>query len=125
MGHSLGDGIIVVAISALLFGHLYLKYRLRMSRLELIHKERLEAIEKGIPLPELPLEPEHTYAPPNPHILPILGIILIAFGAGTMIALSRSLEGEIQRYWIMPLPLTFMGFGLMLYYFFTTRRERE
>jgi hypothetical protein len=34
----------------------YLTYRERQRRLEVLHQERIVAMEKGIPLPELPLE---------------------------------------------------------------------
>ena len=58
MGHSLGDGIIVTAIAAAIVAYLYFKHLARQQRLEIIHKERLVAMEKGIPLPELPLDPD-------------------------------------------------------------------
>ena len=38
MGHSISDAIIVAALAALLFGYLYLKYRIKLRRLELVHQ---------------------------------------------------------------------------------------
>ena len=54
MGHSIGDGVIVSALAVAFVGYFYLKHRARQHRLELIHAERLAAMDKGIPLPELP-----------------------------------------------------------------------
>ena len=38
-------------------GYFYFKHAERPRRLEIIHAERLAAMDKGIPLPELPLDP--------------------------------------------------------------------
>ena len=57
MGHSAGDAIIVAAIAAAIVAYLYFKHVERRRRLEIIHQERLAAMEKGIPLPELPIDP--------------------------------------------------------------------
>ena len=57
MGHSIGDGIIVVALAAAFLGYIYLKFLERQRRLEILHQERVAAMEKGIPLPELPIDP--------------------------------------------------------------------
>jgi hypothetical protein len=54
MGHSIGDGIIVAAIAAAIVAYLFLKAGERQRRLEIIHQERVVAMEKGIALPDLP-----------------------------------------------------------------------
>jgi hypothetical protein len=126
MGHSnsIGDGIVVVALAALLFGYLYLKYREKQNRLEVIHLERLAAMDKGIPLPELPIDPPIAQKRPDPHIPLILGMVLLTFGAGSMIALALISSVENRAYWPLPLPLAMVGLGLMLYYFLAANRER-
>ena len=53
MGHSIGDGLIVLAIAFGLVAWLYLRSRERQKRMEAVHQERLAAMDKGIPLPEL------------------------------------------------------------------------
>ncbi len=128
MGHSIGDGIIVAAIAALAFGYLYLKFRTRVRRLELIHQERLVAMDKDFPLPEIPLDPPpahkppKVHAPPNPLILMSIGVVLVAFGAGTMIVL-RFIPLDIDpNFWITPLPLVLIGLGLLLVHLLTTKR---
>ncbi len=122
MDHSIGDGIIVAALAARLFGYLYLKYRTRIRRLELVHQERLIAMEKDFPLPELPMDPPQIRTPPNPHVPLILGIVLLMFGTGCMIALRFTLEEAVQRLWITPLPVVLIGLGLILVHRLTQPR---
>lgn len=120
MEHSIGDGMIVSALAALSFGYLYLRYRTRIKRLELIHQERLVAMERDFPLPELPLDPPRETSPFNPLVPLILGIVLIMFGGGAMVAMSLALEPEFQKLWITPLPLVLVGAGLVLVYRLTS-----
>lgn len=113
MGHSMGDAVIVVAIVAGVLGYFYLKQRGRQARLELIHQERLVAMDKGIPLPELPLEPTVVPKLPNPHVPLLLGIILTTTGIGAMVTCWFFLGGA---FWSLPLPLALMGLGLLVYH---------
>jgi hypothetical protein len=74
-------------------GYLYMKHQSRQKRIEIIHQERMAAMEKGIPLPEFPLEPERERRPPDPTgVLPILGTVLLSLSVGTMIVLYLTLE---------------------------------
>lgn len=123
MGHSVGDGIIVASLAALFFGYLFLKYRTRIKRLELIHEERLTAMDKDFPLPELPMDPPKEKSPFNPFVPLILGIVLIMFGGGTMVALRFTLDAELQKLWLMPLPLTLVGIGLVVAFRLTHSRK--
>jgi hypothetical protein len=125
MGHTIGDGLIVFALAAAFIGYFYFKFRAQQSRLEIIHKERLAAMDKGIPLPELPIDP-----PPlkprtreSQHIPLILGILLLALGSGTMGALLMMEIEEAHNTWPLPLPLALAGLGLILYHFLATSRE--
>ena len=124
MGHTIGDGMIVVALAAALYGYFYLKHLGRQRRLEIIHQERLTAMDKGIPLPELPIDPPRVQKMPNPHVPLILGIVLVAFGAGSMAALRLMATADNRTYWPMPLPLALVGVGLLLYHFLAANRER-
>ena len=123
MGHSIGDGIIVTALAAAFVGYLYFKHRTKQRRLELLHAERLAAMDKGIPLPELPLDPPPV-APHerNPNVLLIPGFILIAVGGGSMIAFS--LVDRIHHLWPLPLPVALMGLGFVLYRFLIRDRPK-
>jgi hypothetical protein len=118
MGHPMGDAVIVVAIVAGVLGYFYLKQRGRQARLELIHQERLVAMEKGIPLPELPLEPTVVPKVPNPHVPLLLGIVLTTFGSGAMVTCWFFLGGA---FWSLPLPLTLIGVGLLLFHWFSVK----
>ena len=72
-------------------------------------------MDKGIPLPELPLDPPGARegAAPARSCALILGIFLTSFGVGTMIALATAAASGIYR--AAPLPIALMGVGLLLY----------
>jgi hypothetical protein len=123
MGHSLGDGIIVAALAGA--AYLYFKHVERQRRLEIVHQERLAAMEKGIPLPELPLDPPQVPKPPDPRATLMHGIVWSAFGVGSMLALR--LIGPLPDgpvIWPLPLPLALLGVGLILYYALASQRTR-
>jgi hypothetical protein len=135
MGHSFGDGIIVVALAAAFLGYFYMKHAERQRRLEILHQERLAAMEKGIPLPELPIDPPRVEKGPNPQATLVHGIVWTALGIGSMIALalngphadllgSNGSSGSFSSLWAFPLPFVFLGLGLVLYYFLATERAR-
>jgi Domain of unknown function (DUF6249) len=135
MGHSLGDGIIVVALAAAFLGYVYMKHAERQRRLEIVHQERLAAMEKGIPLPELPIDPPRVEKGPNPQATLVHGIVWTALGIGSMIALaingphadllgSNGSSWSFSSLWAFPLPFVFLGLGLVLYYFLAAERAR-
>ncbi len=122
MGHTIGDGIIVAALAAAFVAYLYFKHIERQRRLEIVHQERLAAMEKGIPLPELPLDPPKVRTPPDPRAPLIHGIVWLALGFGAMLALR--LFPNAPGLWPLPLPIAFLGIGLMLYYALASARAR-
>ena len=65
--NTLADALIVTALCAIWVAYLYFKHRERLRRLEIIHQERLAAMEKGIPLPELPFDATRVRTPPDPR----------------------------------------------------------
>ena len=103
---------------------MYLKNRANQRRLEMIHQERMVAMEKGIPLPELPdLNPRSPKDPGRKKNAPLAaGIVFASLGAGGMAALLLSPDAEMRTYWTLPLPLLFLGVGLLLYYHLTRDR---
>lgn len=118
MGYTIGDGVVVLAVAAGIVGYIYVKHQTRRKRLELIHQERLVAMEKGIPLPEFPLEPAPAPRGIDPTgVLPILGTILFTLSVGTMIVLHRILEAAEHGFWVAPLPFSFLGLGLLIFHF--------
>ena len=104
------------------------------ARRRLLHKERLSAIEKGVPLPEdldAELEAERKQWKSG-RDAPLQGTILTALGLG-MLAASKLVPrgdfgGDAQRFLayleLWAYPVTFVGIGLLLYAFFT-RNERK
>jgi hypothetical protein len=124
MGHSLGDGIIVLALAFGFVAYFYFRHNERVRRLEVIHQERLAAMDKGIPLPELPIDPPRVPNPPDPRDILIHGLVWTAFGVGGMAALI--LMGPFENgmtLWPLPLPLALLGGGFILYYALVNKRS--
>jgi hypothetical protein len=117
MSYTVGDGMVAVALAAGIVGYVYVTHQSRRKRLEIIHQERLAAMEKGIPLPEFPLEPERNPRAPDPYVIPILGIVLLSLSVGAMIALPQFLAPSAQGFWVAPLPFAFLGVGLLAFHF--------
>ena len=116
MSYTVGDGTVVFALAAGIVGYLYVKHLDRQKKLEIIHQERMAAMEKGIPLPEFPLEPVQERRP-DPTVLPILGTVLLTLSVGTMIVLFITLDADSRSFWITPLPFAFLGVGLIAFHF--------
>lgn len=111
--YSIGDGIVALALAAAFLGYLYLKHREKQRLVEIVHSERLAALEKGVPLPELPLEPlfVRTERPPDDRTGLLIGVVLLCFGVGSMLTLLLLPGGA--SYWAAPLPIAFIGGGLV------------
>ena len=124
MSYTIGDGLVTLALAAGILGYLYMKHQSRQKRIEIIHRERMAAMEKGIPLPELPLEPSRERRPPDPTVLPILGTVLLSLSVGTMIVLALILEAPSHGFWVAPLPFTFLGVGLIAYHYLLAKPGR-
>ncbi len=112
----------------------HLKGRRREKRMEMIHKERMMAMEKGIPLPELPdiAEPSgrSTVAEAvgafriNPRWPLGLGAVFVMVGAGTSLALWLVPDRDPHNAWPVGLIAVFFGIGLFLHYFLTRPAAR-
>ena len=87
MGYTIGDGMVALALAGGIVGYRYVTQRSRQKRMEIIHQERMAAMDKGIPLPEFPLEPARERRPPDPNVLPIMGTVLFSLSVGAMIML--------------------------------------
>ena len=124
MSYTIGDGIVTLALAAGIVGYLQVIHRSRQKRIEIIHQERMAAMEKGIPLPEFPLEPARERRPPDPTVVPILGTVLLSLSVGTMIVLALILEAPSHGFWVAPLPFTFLGVGLIAYHYLLAKPGR-
>jgi hypothetical protein len=116
MSYTVGDGLVSFAMAAGVVGYVYVRNLARQKRLEVIHQERMAAMEKGIPLPEFPLESERT-PERDALVIPILGMVLSTLSVGTMIVLYLNLPAESHRFWVTPLPFTFLGVGFISFHF--------
>lgn len=127
MGHSLGDGIIVASLTLAVVAYLYFRHVERQRRLEVVHQERLAAMDKGIPLPELPLDPPRVPKPADPRAPLLHGLVWLALGGGALLALmlsGLSLGAGGAALWPLTLPLVALGLGLILYYALASDRAR-
>ena len=124
MSYTIGDGMVTLALAGSIVGYLWVTHQSRQKRLEIIHQERMAAMEKGIPLPEFPLEPARERRPPDPTVVPILGTVLLSLSAGTMIVLALILEAPSHGFWVAPLPFTFLGVGLIAFHFLQAKPGR-
>ena len=123
--HTLGDGLIVMAIAAAVVAWLYMKHRERQRRLEIVHEERMAAMQKDIPLPELRFDEPQVPKPDGPHAMLLHGVVWLAFGVGGVVTLAIvGMRNDMPSAWSLPLPLVFLGAGLVLYYALTRDRER-
>ena len=102
------------------------KYRIR---LEMIQKERAIAMEKGVPMPELP-DYDNGHRPSrvmstllHPRWILGIGLILICGGIGTTIALHAVLDPELHMKWSMGLIPAFVGVGFVLHYLVTRKND--
>ena len=116
MSATIGDGISTLAIAGGIVGYLYFKHQSKRQRIEVIHQERMAAMEKGISLPEFPLEQTHEPRPGDRDVIKILGIVLFTLSIGAMIALywNRS-AAPTAGFWVFPLPFAFLGVGLVAF----------
>lgn len=121
----LAGAVLIAAIAAWLMQRAYLEHQAKQKRLELIHQERLAAMDKGIPLPELPVDPPPAPAAPDPHALPIMSIMLIAISVGAMVVLYVNLPAPAHAFWISPLPLLFWGVGMLLYQLLVIKTKQD
>jgi hypothetical protein len=109
--------MVALALTGCIVGCFYVSRWSRQRRLEIIHEERMAAMEKGIPLPEFPIDPAQQHHPPNPNVLVILGIVLATLSVGTMIVLYMNPPEESHSFWVAPLPFAFLGLGFVAFHF--------
>jgi len=115
------------AIIILIF--MYLRNKKRQKTIELIHKERMAAMEKGIPMPEWPdydingksslIEDLRGRRSQNPKAHLGAGALLVMIGAGICLAFYLAGIADLRLLWPLGLIVVFIGIGLFIYYFLT------
>jgi hypothetical protein len=112
----------ILAWAVIILAAFHLRAKRRERRLEMLHKERMAAIEKGVPLPELNGEDRHVRV--NPKWPLGVGAILMMIGIGIVAALIISPDQHLQPMWSMGLIWVFAGIGFMAYHELTKERAR-
>ena len=121
--NSFPDALIVLALVGALVAWLYFRNKERQRRMDIVHQERLVAMERGFPLPELPSEP--TKPPGDPGQMLIHGVAWVAMGLGGMLALGlTAMNINGTPIWPLPLPLLLLGVGLIVVHVLVGRRPR-
>lgn len=116
------DVAVVFALATVLVAWMFFKHKERQRRLEIVHIERLAAMDKGIPLPELPADRPAIGRIGDPRMTLIHGIVWTALALGAVVALFIIPNGI--PFWPLPLPLLFLGVGLILFYVIVRKRSR-
>lgn len=124
MSATLGDGITCIALAGGIVGYLAIKHRSLQRRMEVIHEERMAAMEKGIPLPEFPLDLMEERRKPDAPVVPILGMVLLTLSFGAMVVLFLILPADSHTMWVTPLPLGFLGAGFIGFHFLQGKEGR-
>jgi len=104
-----------------------LKNRKRQKAMELIHKERMAAMDKGVPPPEWPDynsrgangEGPNAVWGAGPRTQLGTGGLLFMLGIGTCVAFALIPERDVQQFWPIGLVLVFLGLGYGLRYLLT------
>ncbi|HSC25690.1 MAG TPA: DUF6249 domain-containing protein [Vicinamibacterales bacterium] len=106
----------------------HLRQRRQIERLNMIHAERMKAMEKGIPLPEL-VTPDDDggsgfgvslrAAAWNPRWPLGVGALLVMGGLGTSVAFRLSSVDFHRELWPFGLIGVFLGVGMFFYYALT------
>jgi hypothetical protein len=112
-----------MAFFAFVWGAMYLRYRKRREEREMVHRERILAMEKGIPLPEIPVVEENGVAALAglrrdifPRIALGCGILLVCVGFGVVVALIISQNRDVREHWSMGFIPMMAGVGLLIYW---------
>jgi hypothetical protein len=106
----------------LFFGILviFLTYRHNRHLVDLNHKERMNALERGLEIPPVPSQTEGSQEARPPYYLH-RGLIFTLLGLSLMVALGVN-AGEKSALW--GLPVTAFGIAYLVLYFVVARKER-
>jgi hypothetical protein len=104
---------------------IFLRNRKRQKFMDLIHKERMAAMEKGVPPPEWPdyngkgLNGEGIGLSSGPRAQLGTGGLLLMLGIGTCVTFAIIPNRDVQQFWPSGLILIFLGLGYGLRYLLT------
>jgi len=114
-------GLNLVLLGLVICGwHLRAQRRARIFEMQ--HKERMLAMEKGIPLPELAPSEDSTRAWPDrvvaydPRWALISGVITVFLGFGFIVTCRTINSNDAHQFWPLGLMPAILGSGLLLLY---------
>lgn len=97
----------------------HLREAKRLALREMIHRERMTALEKGVALSDDPARPETTAASHLGRAALLGGLVLVFGGFGLLAALGRIPDtaemGDLRDLASLGMLPVFTGFGLLLY----------
>mgnify|MGYP006981525058 FL=1 len=124
---------VFIPIVAIVFGigagmlSVWTEHKRRSQLLEQAHRERMAAIEKGLPMPEIPAGlVSGKSEDANPRNAPLRamrsGLMLLGIGVVLFFALGRVSGDEVALFGLIP---AVIGVAILVYAGLLSRRERE
>lgn len=97
-----------------------LDYRKRRTLMELYHKERLAALERGMEIPPLDAGLLQNRREQEPQRYLLRGMIWLFVGLAILVALGDSAGEDVARLGLIPAAV---GLAMLIYYFVVRRRS--
>lgn len=86
---------------------LHIRAKEHVAIRDMLHRERILALERGVPLPEIPVEEAAIAVPDSRRRAAVLATVLIGIGGGTLPAFYLAPNYELHQIWPIGLiPLT-------------------
>ncbi|MCB1623046.1 MAG: hypothetical protein KDI32_00565 [Pseudomonadales bacterium] len=112
---------IIFGVSAGMLGT-WLGYRRKQQALEQVHKERMAALERGLPMPEIPAGLLGREEGPTAAGAMRNGIMLTLIGVVLYFALARVAGENVALFGLIPAAI---GVANLLYAWMLSRREKR
>lgn len=121
----LGALIVAVGYAAAVAAESTARHKARVRIRELIHDERIKALDKGIPIEDLPLDPietesewfaSHSWTSAVRLSALAIGLVLSFTGVGMLVGTSLSPDSELNKIATMSLIPIMAGLGLLLFH---------
>jgi len=116
-----GDGIVVLALEAGVVGYAYVSHRAGKKAARDRSSMSGWCDGKGHTDARVSAGTGEGAACARSTVVPILGTVLLSLSIGSMIALYANLTARANGFWISPLPLAFLGAGLLAFHFLEAR----
>jgi len=88
MGCTIGDGIAVGSLAAVFLAFLYFRHTERQRRLDIVHEERMAAMDRRVPVEDLRLDQASAPAPGHSKVILLHGIVWTMLSGGAMLIVA-------------------------------------